>query len=102
MERKGTVQMNASSRRKLTSQSMALELHSAQRMRMSHPGWIDPPWIQGVDASAKECVGDLTMTGKAQRNKKMTVTRVKSAMTVDLIKLLVCPRNRHHTGSLAV
>ena len=31
---------------------------------MSHPGWIDPPWIQGVDASAKECVGDLTMTGE--------------------------------------
>ena len=29
---------------------------------MSNPGWIDPPWIQGVDASAKECVGDLTMT----------------------------------------
>ena len=39
---------------------------------------------------------------KRPRDMPVTVTKEdKIGMTVDLMKLLVCPRNWHHTGSLA-
>ena len=53
-----------------------------------------------MDASAKECVGNVTMTEKGPT---IMTREEKNVMTVVLIKLLVCPRLRDdHSGRLVV